>query len=182
MYRMSTHILKYTKLYKKLEESIDFENAPAISLNVNNISRRKIEGFDVGIQIEKYTEDHKPYFRPGSILYNNFNHNKYYNLGFDVDEAQTQVAKTDYKTLSKILGIVVKSTLEWIKKNKPDVVTMIPEGGSDKEFEKKLSIYYSILYNNNDLLSSIGYTADRGVTSTGRPFVYIASKDLWNNK
>jgi geranylgeranyl pyrophosphate synthase len=101
---MSTHILKYTKLYKKLEESIDFENAPAISLNVNNISRRKIEGFDVGIQIEKYTEDHKPYFRPGSILYNNFNHNKYYNLGFDVDEAQTQVAKTDYKTLSKILG------------------------------------------------------------------------------
>jgi hypothetical protein len=115
-------------------------------------------------------------------LYNNFNHNKYYNLGFDVDEAQTQVAKTDYKTLSKILGIVVKSTLEWIKKNKPDVVTMIPEGGSDKEFEKKLSIYYSILYNNNDLLSSIGYTADRGVTSTSRPFVYIASKDLWNNK
>jgi len=179
---MSTHIIKYTELYKKLEESIDFENAPSIPLKVNTISRTEIEGFDVGIQIERYTEEYKVYFRPKSILANNFNHNAYYNLGFDVDDSTTQVTKTNYKTLSKILGIIVKSTLEWIKQNKPDVVTMIPEGGSDKEFEKKLSIYYSILYNNKDLLSSIGYIVDKGKTTTGKSMVYIARKDLWNNK
>ena len=87
-------------------------------------------------------------FRPKSILANNFNHNTYYNLGFDVDESTTQVTKTNYKTLSKILGIIVKSTLEWIKQNKPDVVTMIPEGGSDKEFEKNEYIN-SINFNNH---------------------------------
>ena len=179
MYDMSTHIIKYTKLYKKLEESIDFENAKAIPLTVDKVSRTNIEGLDVGIGLEKFPEGYEVYFRPNTILRNKFNTQGYYNLGFDIDESTTQVQKSDYKTLSRVLGVVVKSTLEWIKKNKPDVVTMIPEGGSDKEFEKKLSIYFSILYNNKDLLSSIGYTVDKGRIATGKSMVYIANKKLY---
>jgi hypothetical protein len=177
---MSTHIIKYTELYKKLEESIDFENAKAIPLNVDKRSRANIEGLNVGIELERFPEGYELYFRPNTILRNKFNNKGYYNLGFDIDESTTQVQKSDYKTLSKILGVVVKSTLEWIKQNKPDVITMIPEGGSDKEFEKKLSIYYSILYNNKDLLTNIGYVVDKGKIATGKSMVYIANKELYN--
>lgn len=179
---MSTHILKYTELYKKLEESIDFENAPTLPLKVNNIIRTEIEGLDVGIMLEKFPEGYELYFRPNTILRNKFNPEEYYNLGFDIDESTTQVKKSDYKTLSKILGVVVKSTLGWIKQNKPHVITMIPEGASDKEFEKKLSIYYSILYNNKNLLSNIGYVVDKGRTADGKSMAYIAKKELWDNK
>jgi hypothetical protein len=49
---MSTHIIKYTQLYKMLEESIDFENAPSIPLKVNNISRTATMNTLVKIDIQ----------------------------------------------------------------------------------------------------------------------------------
>lgn len=179
---MSTHRLRYTELYRNLEESIDFENAKAITLAADTTARIEIEGMSVGVRIEQFSEHHHDYFARNSVLANNFNWKTYFNLGFDIGGATTQTAKTNYGTLAKILGVVAKSTLEWIKKEDPDVVTITADATSDREFGKKLSIYYSILYNNKGLLGSMGYVADRGRMADGESFVYIAKKGLWDSK
>jgi hypothetical protein len=98
-----------------------------------------------------------------------------YNVGFDIEDNTIQTYKTDYKTLSKILGTVVKSTLTWIKQNKPEVITIMPEGKDESEFSKKLNIYASILQGNESLLNSIGYYWDK-TKIANKPGLYIAKK------
>lgn len=173
---MSTRTLKHLQLYEQLAEVIDFENAVALPLQVDNTTRTTINGLDLGMQIEHFTPEHRPYFKPGTILYNKFNDN-YYNVGFDIDESNVQVQKTDYKALASVLGVVVKSALRWIKENNPDVLTVMPAAGTPREFAKKLSIYAAILEKNQALLNSLGYTWDyyRFIPGKG---VYIAKKEL----
>ena len=118
---MSTRIIRLNRLYNILKESIDFENAPSLPIKTNAETRVNIEGLDVGVRIEQFPNEGKIYFQPNTILYKNFDPKTYYNLGFDVQDLTSQLIKTDYKTLSKILGIIVKSTLNWIKQNKPEV-------------------------------------------------------------
>jgi hypothetical protein len=152
---MSINKIKYNTLYNQLAESIDFEKSTPIALKLNQDVRFKVKDLDVGVKIEKFDHDGKIMFQRGSILYNKFNPNTYYNIGFDIEDSTIQKYKTDYNTLANILGIVVKSTLEWIKQNNPDVVTVIPFGKNDIEAKKKLSIYASILHGNESLLNSI---------------------------
>lgn len=173
---MSTRILKHLQLYEQLSEAIDFENAPALPLRVNTPTRTTIGGLDLGMQIEHFPEDYKPYFRAGTILYDRFNNN-YYNVGFDIDESNVQVEKTDYKALASVLGVVVKSTLKWVKENLPDVLTVMPTAGTSREFDKKLSIYAAILEKNQALLDNLGYTWDYYKFNSGKG-VYIAKKEL----
>ena len=173
---MSSRFIRLDRLYNILKESIDFENAVSLPIKVNTETRFNIEGLDVGIRIERFPEEGKVYFPPNAILYKNFNPETYYNLGFDIQDSTSQLIKTDYKTLSKILGVVVKSTLNWIKQNKPDVLMMIPDGSSSREFEKKLSIYASILNNNEQLLNSIGYSWDKGRIYNGKMCLFITKK------
>jgi len=173
---MSTRTLKHLQLYEQLAEAIDFENAPALPLKPGTVTQTNIQGLNLDIQIEHFPPDYIMYFRPGTILYNKFNDN-YYNIGFGIDEAGIQVQKTDYKVLASILGVVVKSTLRWIKENKPDVLTILPVGGTDREFSKKISIYASILQKNQNLLDSLGYTWDYYKFRSGNG-IYIAKKEL----
>ena len=173
---MSTRTLKHLQLYEQLSEAIDFENAVALPLRVNAPTRTTVRGLNLGIQIERFPKTYKPYFRPGTILYDKFNNN-YYNVGFDVDESNVQVQKTDYKALASVLGVVVKSTLRWIKENNPDVLTVMPTAGTSREFAKKLSIYAAILEKNQTLLDSLGYTWDYYRFNSGKG-VYIAKKEL----
>lgn len=173
---MSTRILKHLQLYSQLSEAIDFENAIALPLQVNTSTRTTIGGLDLGMRIERFPPDSKIYFKINTILYNKFNNN-YYNVGFDIDESNVQVQKTHYKTLASILGVVVKSSLRWIKENKPDVLTVIPEAGNTREFTKKLSIYASILATNQSLLDNLGYTWDYYNFTSGKG-IYIAKKEL----
>jgi hypothetical protein len=173
---MSTRTLKHLQLYEQLSEAIDFENAVALPLRVNVPTRTTIGGLDLGMQIERFPKTYKPYFRPGTTLYNNFNNN-YYNVGFDIDESTIQVQKTDYKALASVLGVVVKSTLRWIKENNPDVLTVMPTAGTPREFNKKLSIYAAILEKNQALLDNLGYTWDYYKFNSGKG-VYIAKKEL----
>lgn len=173
---MSTRTLKHLQLYEQLSEAIDFENAVALPLRVNAPTRTTVGGLNLGMQIERFPKTYKPYFRPGTILYDKFNNN-YYNVGFDVDESNVQVQKTDYKALASVLGVVVKSTLRWIKENNPDVLTVMPTAGTSREFAKKLSIYAAILEKNQTLLDSLGYTWDYYRFNSGKG-VYIAKKEL----
>lgn len=173
---MSIRILKHLQLYEQLAEVIDFENAVALPLRVNTPTRTTVGGLNLGMQIEHFPESYKPYFRPGTILYDKFS-NKYYNIGFDIDESNVQVLKTDYKALAGILGIVVKSTLKWVKENNPDVLTLMPTAGTTREFDKKLIIYAAILQKNQALLDSLGYTWDYYKFNSGKG-VYIAKKEL----
>jgi hypothetical protein len=170
---MSINKIKYNTLYNQLAESIDFEKSTPIALKLNQDVRFKVKDLDVGVKIEKFDHDGKIMFQRGSILYNKFNPNTYYNIGFDIEDSTIQKYKTDYNTLANILGIVVKSTLEWIKQNNPDVVTVIPFGKNDIEAKKKLSIYASILHGNESLLNSIGYYWDTS-KFMGKPGLYIA--------
>ena len=173
---MSTRTLKHLQLYEQLSEAIDFENAVALPLRVNAPTRTTVGGLNLGMQIERFPKTYKPYFRPGTILYDKFNNN-YYNVGFDIDESNVQVQKTDYKALASVLGVVVKSTLRWIKENNPDVLTVMPTAGTSREFAKKLSIYAAILEKNQTLLDSLGYTWDYYRFNSGKG-VYIAKKEL----
>jgi hypothetical protein len=170
---VSINKIKYNTLYNQLAESIDFEKSTPISLKLNQDVRFKVKDLDVGVKIEKFDYDGKIMFQQGSILYNKFNPNTYYNIGFDIEDSTIQKYKTDYTTLANILGIVVKSTLEWIKQNSPDVVTVIPFGKNDIESKKKLSIYASILHGNESLLNSIGYYWDTS-KFMGKSGLYIA--------
>lgn len=173
---MSTRTLKHLQLYEQLSEAIDFENAVALPLRVNAPTRTTVGGLNLGMQIERFPKTYKPYFRPGTILYDKFNNN-YYNVGFDIDESNVQVQKTDYKALASVLGVVVKSTLRWIKENNPDVLTVMPTAGTSREFAKKLSIYAAILEKNQDLLDNLGYTWDYYMFNSGKG-LYIAKKEL----
>jgi len=158
---MSVRDLKYQTLYNTLKESIDFDKAQSFPLTVNRDVRFKVEGLDVGVKIERFENGGESMFPPNSILYKNFNPKTYYNIGFDIEDSTTQQYKTNYKTLAKILGIVVKSTIDWIEQNQPKVVTIIPTGKDEKESNKKLNIYASVLQGNNTLLNSIGYYWDQ---------------------
>ena len=173
---MSSRTLKHLQLYEQLAEVIDFENAPALPLEVDSTTRTNILGLDVGIQIEHFPEDGQYYLRPGTLLYDKYS-DRYYNVGFDIDESTVQVQKTNYKVLANILGTVVKTTLNWVKNNKPDVLTMIPAGGTDKEFQKKLSIYAAILEKNKYLLDNLGYTWDYYKFTPGKG-LYMIKKEL----
>lgn len=173
---MSSRTLKHLQLYEQLSEAIDFENAPALPLKVDSTTRTNILGLDVGIQIEHFPEDGQYYLRPGTLLYDKYN-DRYYNVGFDIDESTVQVQKTNYIVLANILGTVVKTTLNWVKNNKPDVLTIIPAGGIDKEFQKKLSIYAAILEKNKYLLDNLGYTWDYYKFTPGKG-LYMIKKEL----
>jgi len=175
---MSSRFIRLNRLYNILKESIDFENAVSLPIKLNTETRFDIEGLDVGMRIEQFPEEGKVFFSPNTILYKNFNPKTYYNLGFDVENLTTQTFTSDYKTLSKILGVIVKSTLNWVKQNKPKVLTIAPDSSSDKEFEKKLSIYASILNNNEQLLNSIGYSWDKGKIFNGKTGLFIIKKPL----
>jgi hypothetical protein len=65
--------------------------------------------------------------------------------------------KTNYRVLSKILGVVVKSLFEWIKYNNPKIITVFASGNDSREERKKLSIYGSILQGNSKELKELGY-------------------------
>lgn len=173
---MSTRTLKHLQLYEQLSEAIDFENASAVPLRVNAPTRTTIGGLDLGMQIERFPKSYKNYFRSGTTLYDKFNKN-YYNIGFDIDQSNVQVQRTDYKALASVLGVVVKSTLEWVKENGPDVLTVMPTAGTPREFDKKLSIYAAILEKNQAMLDSLGYTWDYYRFNSGKG-VYIAKKEL----
>jgi hypothetical protein len=170
---VSINKIKYNTLYNQLAESIDFEKSTPITLKLDQDVRFKVKDLDVGVKVERFGHVGEIMFQRGSILYNKFNPNTYYNIGFDIEDSTIQKYKTDYTTLANILGIVVKSTLEWIKQNNPDVVTIIPAGKNDTESKKKLSIYASILHGNESLLNSIGYYWDNSKLM-GKSGLYIA--------
>lgn len=154
---MSNKFIKYNKLYKILKESIDWENAEEISLTTNQFSDFEVDGYNVGMKIENFPESERNFFPQNSILYNEFNSKTFYNFGFDIDGKIEQQYKTNYRILSKILGIMVKSLFNWIKQNNPSVIVVFPSGKDDRENKKKLSIYGSILQGNKDELESMGY-------------------------
>jgi len=172
---MSTYYTKYFTLYNQLKESIDFETAPSLPLRVNRDTRFEVDGINVGIMIQSYEEGAESMFSPGSILYQKYNPDTYFNIGFDIEESNTQIYKTDYRTLARILAIVVKSTLQWVKENKPEVLTIVPIGGSEKEARKKLHIYSSILQSKESILNNLGYYWDRALFMN-KPGIYIAKK------
>jgi hypothetical protein len=155
---MSNKEIKYQRLYELLKESIDWEQSISIPLSLNRRVNREILGYDLGMMIQNYPSEFKGKLKKDSILYNDYNPKTYFNFGFDINNETTQQYRTDYKILSKILGIATKSLLNWIKNNNPDVVTVFADGLNDREERKKLSIYGSILQGNEQELKNMGYT------------------------
>jgi len=163
---MSNKFIAYSKLYDILKESIDWKNAIEIPLTTNRFVDFDVEGFKVGMKIENFPESERDFFSKDSILYNNFNSKTFYNFGFDIEGRVEQQYKTNYRTLSKILGIITKSLFSWTKKNQPEVVTIFPAGNDERENKKKLSIYGSILQGNEEELKSMGYAFDGNMGRT----------------
>lgn len=174
---MSNKTNIHLQLYNSLKESIDFENARDLNLRTDVVEKIRIKGMKVEIAIFKLRNT--DLFKEDSILYNKFN-DKYYSLGFAVEDSETQVTKTDYRTLARILGIIAKSTLEWVKKNNPDVILVGPSGASKREINKKLSIYTSILERNRSLMDSLGYFWDYIDLNYRGKSAYIAKKSLFD--
>lgn len=170
---MSTRFLTMYKIYSIIKESIDYENAQSIPLKINQKVIKDINGYNLGIVVEKIGNEHKNIFPKTSGLYINFDPNTYYNVGFDIDGKVEQTQKTDYKVLSKILGVVIKSTIDWIKTNQPEVITIFADGATPKEREKKLNIYGSVLAGDRYKLENIGYHWDF-ITLNGEKGLYIA--------
>jgi hypothetical protein len=163
---MSNKLFKYSKLYNILKESIDWENATEFPLVTNQFTDFDVDGYKVGMKIENFPNSERDFFPKDSILYNKFDTKTFYNFGFDIDGQTEQQYKTNYKILSKILGITVKSLFSWIRKNQPEIVTIFPSGIDDRENRKKLSIYGSILQGNESELKSMGYTFDGNMGRT----------------
>jgi hypothetical protein len=154
---MSNKWVKYSKLYGILKESINWEEAKSYPLKLNQKTNFDVDGYNVGMMIQNFTENEKYRLKKGSILYNNFNPKTYFNFGFDINGETVQQFKSDYKVLSKILGIVVKSLFNWIKENDPEIIYTFADGKTEREKKKKLAIYGSILQGNESTLKSMGY-------------------------
>jgi len=174
---MSTKAFKYRQVYETLKESIDYQNADIVPLQVGEETTFEVEGMTVEIELALIPEESKVLFSAKSILYNEFEEGEYFNIGFSIEDSVTQKYKTNYRTLAKILGIVVKSTVLWIQQNNPKVVIIVPKGKDKSETEKKLNIYASILQANEPVLDQLGYYWDTGRFGTYRG-IYIASRDF----
>lgn len=172
---MSNKVLKYKKLYEFLEESIDFRSSEGVPLSTNSRSEIEVEGKQLGIEVEDIRPSNlDSLFRKGTNLYNRYIPGQYFNVGFDINDFTTQQEKTDYHTLAKILGIVVKSIFTWIKENEPDVVTIFADGSTEQESRKKLVIYASILQGNPELLSNPKYVWEKTKkASSGEPMLVL---------
>lgn len=170
---MSTKILRYLTLYDHLKESIEFEKAQSVELSTGKRVQVNIEGKEVGIKVEGILPRHlSQLFKKGSNLYNDYEmKGSYFNVGFDVEGVTKQVDKTNYKTLAKILGVVVKSLSEWLKEVQPEVVTIFADGDTSREKRKKLIIYTSILQGNPQIIK--GYTWEQMKTPEGEPMVVL---------
>ncbi|MEK6883487.1 MAG: hypothetical protein AABY22_27920, partial [Nanoarchaeota archaeon] len=66
-------------------------------LKINQKITKDINGYNLGIMIERIENENKIIFPKMSGLYDNFNPNTYYNIGFDIDGNVEQTKKTDYK-------------------------------------------------------------------------------------
>ncbi len=157
---MSINFLKYNQLYALLREAIDFEKATPVELKTGVESNFKVEDIAVGIKVEKYPSEGKLYFRPGTSLYSDFSSDTYYNFGFDVEGSTSRVQEEDYKVFVSIIGVAIKSLLNWIEKNNAEVITLIPDDDDKNLKLKKLHVYGAILKGKKSSLQNIGYGWD----------------------
>jgi hypothetical protein len=173
---MSKNKTLYNKLYNKLYESIDWDKEKSFPLKINSETKIKIDDDRIlSILIEKFPPNGGEYvFGSGSKLNKDFSERgDYYNLGFAINGQGTQHTKSDYKVLSQVLRMVVSSTLDFIKAKKPNFIMIVTQGENNKELSKKLSIYASIMSNNEPLLNSLGYTWGRDKTKSKQDYIYI---------
>lgn len=176
---MTSRQHKHVTIYNKLSESIDYDSAKAVPIKLNQFTKIEVGDLDAAIILQKYDEDQADMILlDGSILREKYNDN-YYNVGFSVDYSMTQVKRTDYRTLAKLLGIVVKSTINWVIKNKPDVLTIGATGATDREHDKKIAIYGAILDKNLPLMEKHGYFWDYTKFDIIGKGMFIAKKSLF---
>ena len=65
-----------------------------------------------------------------------------------------------YKELAKPLSIVAKSLFVWIQQNNPSMITIFADSDNVEKKTKKINMYGSILYREQNTLNNMGYTWD----------------------
>ena len=112
----------------------------------------------VTVDFEKGDEDHKNYYLPPKYR----NVDNFYNIAYEVSGDENQYAKTDIKTILKILSTVTAIIGDFISKNKPDILRV---EASEKNVGKgdnlqKLNLYKAYirksLESNQEYLSMLG--------------------------
>lgn len=156
---MSSRIFKIEKLkkiYITLSEGVDLHSVKPIDLLPKKRVTFTHNNNTFGMVLEPYNKNMEKYLPP--LLKDNLE--GYYNFGFDLEGITIQSKKQSYKDLAKPLATISKSLLEWVSKNKPQLVTIYADGDNKIEQNKKLTLYTSILDRETPLLNSIGYTWD----------------------
>lgn len=112
----------------------------------------------VTVDFEKGDEDQKNYYLPPKYR----NVDNFYNIAYEVSGDENQYAKTDIKTILKILSTVTSIIGDFISKNKPDILRV---EASEKNVGKgdnlqKLNLYKAYirksLESNQEYLSMLG--------------------------
>jgi hypothetical protein len=158
---MSNLVLKKIKLEQiaaKLTEGVDLENVQPLPLSLNQRTTFQYNGTTYGMMIEPHdnnSRDWLPKTVPSDEVLVG-----YYNFGFDYEGFTQRQVKQSYKDLAQPLAVIVKSLIEWIRRNQPEMVTLYADGATPEERKKKLNLYVSLLNRESSLLNGLGYTWD----------------------
>lgn len=110
------------------------------------------------VDFEKGDEDAKNYYLPPKYR----DINSFYNIAYEISGDENQFAKTDIKTILKILSTVTAIIKDFISKNKPDILRV---EASEKNVGmgnnlQKLNLYKAYirksLENDQEYLSMLG--------------------------
>lgn len=156
---MSTRIFKIALLEKvstALFEAVDLAKVKPETLINNQEVMFNFDGKQFGMKVEPYTEDMKDYL---PIPSNHTDLQGYFNFGFDLEGTTQRERKQSYKELAQPLAVIVKSFLTWIEREKPNYITIYPDGDTEEK-EKKLSLYVALLHREERVLNGLGYTWD----------------------
>jgi hypothetical protein len=159
MRKHSTSLISMvTILHEIVQEAGDLNNVQPYEYTVDSggYEFETEDGLKVHVEFEKMSDVEIDLLRVKRSLGYTPDPDNAVNVGYSVNNIDTQAKKTDYRTLVKILKTVGDIVIDYAKSN-PEVVAMsvIPANKDEKNYTKtsdpqKLMMYQAILVNNID--------------------------------
>lgn len=144
---MSNKIFKFGKFVTELVEAFDFKNIAPVKLKRVNLDKYESADKTVKVNFERFdAHDIKQMNLPSYLI----NAKEIYNVGYTIDDSDSQSYQTDYKEFISILAGVKEAILDFIVRNKPDLLIFISldRSGDMKNDPTKDRLYkYAVIKN-----------------------------------
>jgi len=110
----------------------------------------------VNVDFDMLGPEHKQFYLPPKYR----NLGVVFNIGYNVSGVETQYAKSDLKTLLKILSTVVAIVQDFVSNNEPDGLFLqgTPKDLDSKDITQKSNLYSAFIKNSLDKIK--GYKSD----------------------